>query len=71
MSIPEVECKFCSNNSFSTIESIRGEEGKVYNIDMYNDGTLMIHMYKQNGSKQGGSRLGQLKYCPKCGREFK
>ena len=71
MSTLEDGCKFCSNNSFSTLETIRGEEGKVYNIDMYNDGTLMIHMYKQNGSKQGGSRIGQLKYCPKCGREFK
>lgn len=67
----ESNCEYCSNGSFIIIETIRGEEGKVYNIDMHNDGTLMIHVYNQNGSKQGGSRIGQLKYCPKCGKEFK
>ena len=52
-------------------ETLKDEKSKIYNIDMHNDGTLMIHVYNQNGSKQGGSRIGQLKYCPKCGREFK
>lgn len=71
MVTPESNCEYCSNGSFIIIESVRCQDGKICNIDMYNDGTLMIRVYNQNGSKQRGSRIGQLKYCPKCGREFK
>lgn len=68
----EVEtCKACTTEPYSTIRHIVDGDDNIHNFDLFPDGTLMVHVSMRNGSPCSGYRIGQLKYCPRCGREFK
>lgn len=63
------KCKTCNTDPYFTLETIVDKDNKEYHFDLYSDGTLMKHVYL-NGHTCSGSRIGQFKYCPSCGREF-
>lgn len=69
----EVEvCKACTTESGSVLMAIIDGNDFIHYFVLFPDGTLQIQVRDKWSSPciGGGYDFGQLKCCPKCGREF-